>query len=237
MDYFDAAFPGLAFRVTGAVDQRPERRTWTLFYRIGGRQRRLTFEPGYPALSLADARAAATQAQLQIKAGIDPAELKAAAKEAAARAPDTIGTVVELFIRLDLERRKRAPRYIADVRKIFGNHVLPRWADRDIRAITRRDVIELLDAIMDTGSVVKGDDGKAQAARRPVIANRTLAAVRAMFNWALRRGIIEATPAAMVEAPGEETARARALDDGEIARRLGCGQCAWLSVWPVLSIR
>jgi hypothetical protein len=144
VDYFDAAFPGLALRVTGAVDQRPERRTWTLFYRIGGRQRRLTFEPGYPALSLAEARAAATQAQLQIKAGIDPAETKAAAKERAAQAPDTIANVVEQFIRLDLERRKRAPRYIADVRKIFANHVLPRWAPRDIRTISRREVIELL---------------------------------------------------------------------------------------------
>ena len=51
-----------------------------------------------------------------------------------ARAPDTVGNVVEAFIRLDLERRKRAPRYIADVRKIFTNHVLPRWADRDIRS-------------------------------------------------------------------------------------------------------
>jgi integrase len=218
VDYFDAAFPGFALRVTGAVDQRPERRTWTLFYRIGGRQRRLTFEPGYPALSLAEARAAATQAQLQIKAGVDPAEAKAAAKESAARQPDTVAAVVESFIRLDLERRKRAPRYIADVRRIFSNHVLPRWADRDIRAITRRDVIELLDAIMDTGSIVKGANGKKRKLPGgPVIANRTLAAVRAMFNWALRRGMVEATPAAMVEAPGEETARARVLDDGEIA--------------------
>ena len=218
VDYFDAAFPGLAFRVTGAVDQRPERRTWTLFYRIGGRQRRMTFEPGYPALSLAEARAAATQAQLQIKAGLDPAEAKAAAKERAARPPDTVAAAVDSFIRLDLERRKRAPRYIADVRQIFSNHVLPRWADRDIRAISRRDVIELLDAIMDTGSIVKGANGKKRKLPGgPVIANRTLAAIRAMFNWALRRGMVEATPAAMVEAPGEETARERVLDDGEIA--------------------
>jgi integrase len=69
---------------------------------------------------------------------------------------------------------------------------------------------------MDTGSVVKSASGKRRLLGGPVIANRTLAAVRAMFNWALRRGIVAATPAAMVEAPGEETARARVLDDGEI---------------------
>jgi hypothetical protein len=169
IDYFDAAFPGLALRVTGAADQRPERRTWTLFYRFSGKQRRLTFVPGYPALSLADARQEATKAQLQISAGIDPAAAKLAAKEQASRAPDTMANVVDLFIRLDLERRKRAPQYISGTRRIFENHVLPRWANRDIKSITRRDVIELLDAVMDNGA--------------PIAANRTLAATRALFNW------------------------------------------------------
>ncbi len=217
VDYFDAAFPGLALRVSGTVDQRPERRTWTLFYRFGRKQRRLTFEPGYPALGLAEARTAATQAQLQIRAGMDPAAVKGTAKEKAARKPDTIANVVEMFIRLDLERRKRAPRYITDTRRNFSNHVLPRWADRDIRTITRRDVIELLDAVMDGGTVAKDADGtRRKLPGGPIIANRTLAAVRALFNWALRRGMIDATPAALVEAPGEETARVRVLTGEEI---------------------
>ena len=95
VDYFDAAYPGLALRVTGAVDQRPERRTWTLFYRFGGKQRRLTFEPGYPALGLAEARDAANKAKLAIQAGVDPGAAKAEAKAEAARAPDTIANVVE----------------------------------------------------------------------------------------------------------------------------------------------
>ena len=64
VDYFDAAYPGLALRVTGAVDQRPERRTWTLFYRFGGKQRRMTFEPGYPALGLAERSRRCQQGQI-----------------------------------------------------------------------------------------------------------------------------------------------------------------------------
>jgi integrase len=216
VDYFDAAYPGLALRVTGAVDQRPERRTWTLFYRFGGKQRRLTFEPGYPALGLAEARDTANKAKLAIQAGVDPGAAKAEAKAEAARTPDTIANVVEVFIRRDLEGKKRAPRYIAETRRIFDNHVLPRWADRAIATITRRDVIELLDAVMDSGSVRKGDDGKRKLPGGPIIANRVLAAVRAMFNWALRRGIIEATPAALVERPGEETRRDRTLKAEEI---------------------
>jgi integrase len=216
VDYFDAAYPGLALRVTGAVDQRPERRTWTLFYRFGGKQRRLTFEPGYPALGLAEARDTANKAKLAIQAGVDPGAAKAEAKAEAARAPDTIANVVEVFIRRDLEGKKRAPRYIAETRRIFDNHVLPRWADRAIATITRRDVIELLDAVMDSGSVRKDDDGKRKLPGGPIIANRVLAAIRAMFNWALRRGIIEATPAALVERPGEETQRDRTLKADEI---------------------
>jgi integrase len=216
VDYFDAAYPGLALRVTGAVDQRPERRTWTLFYRFGGKQRRLTFEPGYPALGLAEARDTANKAKLAIQAGVDPGAAKAEAKAEAARAPDTIANVVEVFIRRDLEGKKRAPRYIAETRRIFDNHVLPRWADRAIATITRRDVIELLDAVMDSGSVRKDDDGKRKLPGGPIIANRVLAAIRAMFNWALRRGIIESTPAALVERPGEETRRDRTLKAEEI---------------------
>ena len=216
VDYFDAAYPGLALRVTGAVDQRPERRTWTLFYRFGGKQRRLTFEPGYPALGLAEARDTANKAKLAIQAGVDPGAAKAEAKAEAARTPDTIADVVEVFIRRDLEGKKRAPRYIAETRRIFDNHVLPRWADRAIATITRRDVIELLDAVMDSGTVRKGDDGKRKLPGGPIIANRVLAAVRAMFNWAPRRGIIEATPAALVERPGEETRRDRTLKTEEI---------------------
>ena len=93
VDYFDGAFPGLALRVTGAVDQRPERRAWTLFYRFGGKQRRLTFEDGYPALDLKKARQKATEAQLLIRAGKDPAVVQTAAKAAVARAPDTVASV------------------------------------------------------------------------------------------------------------------------------------------------
>jgi integrase len=217
IDYFDAAFPGLTLRVTGAADQRPERKIWTLFYRHGGKQRRLTFEPGYPALGLADARHEATQAFLKLRGGIDPANEKAKAKAAATKAPDTITNVVDLFIKRHLEAKRRAPRYIEETRRNFDNHVIPRWKDRDIKTIGRRDVTELLDAVMDQGSKAKGKGGKGRhVPGGPIAANRTLAAIRALFNFCLRRGIIDATPVALVERPGEETRRERTLSADEI---------------------
>ncbi len=218
IDYFDASLPGFALRVAGPTDRTPEgRRTWTLFYRFGGTQKRLSFYPPYPALGLAEGRRKAVNALAELAQGKDPAAAKAEAKAAAARAPDTIVNVVDLFIKRSLEAKGRAPRYIEETRRNFRNHVLPRWGERDIRSISRRDVIELLDGVMDHGSVVKRDDGKRRTAPGgPISANRTLAAVRALFNFALRRGIIESTPVALVERPGEESSRDRTLNADEI---------------------
>lgn len=217
-DYFDASLPGFALRVAGSTDRAPAgRKTWTLFYRFGGAQRRLTLEPPYPALSLADARRKAGDALAMLAEGKDPGAAKAKLKADSARAPDTVANVVEIFMRRHLEGKKHAPRYIEETRRNFRNHVLPRWAERDINTISRRDVIELLDAVMDKGSVLTGDDGKRRRVPGgPIAANRVLAGVRTLFNFALRRGIIESTPVALVERPGAETTRARTLDATEL---------------------
>jgi integrase len=225
VDYFDATLPGFGLRVSGPTPTTPEgRRTWTLFYRHGGKQRRLSLDPPYPALGLAEARKKAGDALARLAEGKDPADDKAQAKAAAARAPDTVANVVDLFIRRGLEAKKRAPRYVTETRRNFDLHVLPRWGERDIKTITRRDVIDLLDAIADGGSKVKGPDGKRRKiAGGPIAANRVLAAIKAAFNFAIRRGILDASPVALVERPGAETKRDRALSDDEIR-----------ALWPLM---
>jgi integrase len=100
------------------------------------------------------------------------------------------------------KQRPHSPRYIAETRRNFANHVLPVWGDRDIKSIARREVIKLLDDIAD-------DTG-------PIAANRTRAALSTMFNWALRRDLVEANPVAQTEPPGQEKARDRVLSDDEI---------------------
>jgi integrase len=70
---------------------------------------------------------------------------------------------------------------------------------------------------MDNGSSLRDDNGKRRKVPGgPIAANRALSAIRALFNFALRRGIIEATPAALVERPGEEIQRERTLVADEI---------------------
>jgi integrase len=75
--------------------------------------------------------------------------------------------------------------------------------DRPITSINKRDVIALLDQVMDRGS--------------PIMANRALAHVRRMLAWCVERGILEVSPAAGVKPPGEEVSRDRVLSDTEVA--------------------
>ena len=80
---------------------------------------------------------------------------------------------------------------------------MPRWGKRPIASITQRDVIELLDLIVDRGP--------------PVLANRVLAIVRKLFNWCCERGTLQTSPCDRVKAPAPELKRDRVLTDAELA--------------------
>jgi integrase len=110
--------------------------------------------------------------------------------------------VTEEFIRGHLKAKCRAPRYIEETRRNFDLHVLTKWRGHTVKSATRRDVATLLNGIADEG--------------KPIAANRVLSAVRAIFNWALRQGLVDANPAALVERPGTETRRERVLTADEI---------------------
>jgi len=85
---------------------------------------------------------------------------------------------------------------------MLNKDVLPVWGKQKAKSITRRDVILLLDGIVERGS--------------PIQANRTLAVIRKMFNFAISRDIIDATPVAMVKAPSKENQVDRILSTDEI---------------------
>lgn len=71
-----------------------------------------------------------------------------------------------------------------------------------LKDITRRDVILLLDKIKESGA--------------PIAANRTLACVRRMFNFAIEQDIINSSPCVAVKAPAKENQRDRCLSTDEI---------------------
>src|SRR6185295_1124931 len=81
-----------------------------------------------------------------------------------------------------------------------------RWGKRHLGEITRRDVIALVDGIADK-IIEEGGTG--------ISANRTLAAIRKLFNWAVSKDMIPISPCAGVVRPVEEESRDRKLSDDE----------------------
>jgi integrase len=84
-----------------------------------------------------------------------------------------------------------------------GKGAIAKWGARKISTIQRPDVIRLLDGLVDQGN--------------PISANRTLASLRKLFNWAEGRYALSGNPCDKVEMPGSETARDRVLTDDELA--------------------
>ena len=118
----------------------------------------------YPALDLGTARARAREALQVVALGRDPASEKQAALKAARlgeAGADTIAAIVATFLDRHVRAKTKA-RSAEETERTFRLHVLPVWGERRIQDITRRDVIALLDRIVDQGS--------------PIAANRTLAA-------------------------------------------------------------
>ena len=162
-------------------------------YRHHQRVRRLSLGV-YPALSLADARGLAQAALREVAAGRDPA-----ADKAAERAADTFGDLAGRYLEKYAKPRKRSWR---EDRRALDRDLLPRFKHRKAADIKRREIIECL------------EDIKARGA--PVLANRTLAITRRIYNWGIAQEIVENNPCAMIERPGIETPRDRVLSDDEI---------------------
>jgi integrase len=178
-------------------------RSWAVRYRGGGRPRKHTLG-SYPTIDLKTARDLAGRALRAAAEGRDPGREKAHDR-AAGR--DTVEAIAEQFIKRHCSRKNR-PSTKTGTERLLRQYVLPRWGTRLARDITRRDVIDLLDRIVDAG--------------KPIAANRVLAAVRKMFNWCLERDILEKTPFAGVKPPTDEQPRDRVLKDSEI-------RAAWLA--------
>jgi len=155
--------------------------------------RRLTLGT-FPILSLADARRLAATALREAQHGTDPATAKQEARSA-----DNFGELAELYLDRHAKPEKRSWR---EDERILKADLLPKWRNRKAHEIKRADVLALLDAIVDRGA--------------PVMANRTRALVSKIFNFGIKRGVVEVNPAAGVENPGHEHQRDRVLSEDEI---------------------
>ena len=162
------------------VVQPSGRKSFAVRFRIDGRPRKLTLEKG---LTLAEARAAAAKALVEVEKKNDPTVVKRKAKDAhRAAAANTFKAVAEAY--LDREGKKKEDerlRSLAWRRQLLERLVYPTLGDRPISSIKRNAVIELLDNI---------EDGKLfhPETKEPIrggatMAHSTLAIIRAIMNW------------------------------------------------------
>jgi len=176
-------------------------KSWALRYRYAGKPKKLTLGR-WPVMGLADARAAASEAIEAVEHGKDPSAVKkrtkAARMEAQLSERDKIKTLVEQFSKRHLSTLKSGE----TVKRELNRHVVAIWGERDIHDIAKRDVIDLLDAIADSGRVVT--------------ANRVRAYLNKFLSWCVERDIIDQSPAMGVKPVAKEKSRDRVLSDDEI---------------------
>ena len=195
----DGKVAGLYF-----VQQPSGATSWALRYRAAGVPRKLTLG-SFPALDIKAARRAAEEARGAIARGEDPAGEKKAAREAAradrAAETDLIEKVVETFIE---RHAKRATRDWKETERLLNRNVVERWKGRRLSTITKPQVHDLLDSIVDRGA--------------PIAANRVHTQLNVMGRWAVERGIVTTNPFAGIKAPSSERSRARerVLSDDEL---------------------
>ena len=187
VEVFDLGYPGLALRVgSGGA------KSFTLFYRHGGKLRRETLGR-WPAVSLAAARERWRKTREAVARGDDPSGGAPAL---------AFEVVVEEWLRRDVGPRNK-PSGTRRIALMVEHDLLPAWRGRRIDTLGRRDVLEVLDAIMDRGATVK--------------ARRVYAQAHRLFKWCVARGILATSPMAGLEKPGSEKPRERALTDAELA--------------------
>jgi integrase len=179
-------------------------KSWAVRFRVAGQSKKLTLGP-YPAIDLATARKRAQEAIGDVAGGKDPASDKKAARAAARaargaednRLDRVAGSYVDRYV-----KREVGAAWGKEIERLFRIEILPKLGHKPIGAITKSDILNLLDAIVDRGS--------------PITANRAFATLRQLFNWAVDRDVIQVSPMPK-SAPAPENARDRVLSDEELS--------------------
>lgn len=174
-------------------------RIWYFIYTFERRKRFMRLGEGnYPDVTLGTARDLFEDAKRKLKNGIDPLSEKEQAKDERRKAP-TVATLVEDYIERHAQRFKRS--WEKD-QAILNRDVVPLWGKRKAADITKRDVVQLLEGIVDRGA--------------PAMANNCFQIIRKMFNWAVEKDVLPHTPCTGVKLPSPKLSRERTLSEAEI---------------------
>ncbi|WP_116365581.1 tyrosine-type recombinase/integrase [Parahaliea mediterranea] len=166
---------GLFLQVTPAGSK-----SWRLKYRIGGREKLLTFGP-YPEISLADARDRTTEARRELLDGKDPSEKKR--REALERQygqATTFEAVAEEWCEKKLTNRSQTHR--ARCRNLLDRYLFKSIGSRPIKELSAPEVLEALRRIEARGYINSAHKARQVASQ--------------VFRYAIATGRAERDPVA-----------------------------------------
>ena len=198
IELFDTITPGLALRINAKG-----RRSYFVMPRVNGKQ--IKHKLGTTdELTLVDARDAARTVFRDAAKGIHPKEAQRRAKREAERAQsNTFRNIAETYLEDKGKGGGANLRSKDQIARRLENDIFPQWGARPLTEITKADVRELVEGM---------------ANDRPISANRTLAIVRRIFNWACKKDRLDVSPAFGIDPPSVEKSRDHVLTDDEITR-------------------
>ncbi|WP_334150395.1 tyrosine-type recombinase/integrase [Hyphomicrobium sp.] len=194
VQYPDGKLPGFGVRVS--VNGL---KVFYLTYRFAGQSRRMILGR-YPFKSLAAARAEAHTAIGQIASGIDPQKTVSNDALSVGRSL-TFAEALDQFVQLYCSQHNRAST-AAETERVLRSVFLPDWQSRELQAISRQDILGILDAIVARGT--------------PSAAIHAYAAIRKFFTWSVERDLVEISPCLHLKPPAKKHSRERVLSEDEI---------------------
>jgi integrase/uncharacterized protein with GYD domain len=174
-------------------------KSFIFMYRFKGKARMLTVGQ-YPMVALVEARKKVAAAKEEIENGEDPGKKHLEEKQVE-REAHTVKHLVDEFLEKWSKPRKRT---WEEDQRCINKEVLPFIGKKKAKAVRRRDIILILDRIVDRGS--------------PGMANRTLNVITKLFNFAVERDILIGSPCTGMKMPAKKKERQRVLSEMEIRK-------------------
>ena len=181
----------------------PSSKIWAYCYTMPGGKKRQWLSLGQYTQhnDITAARAKAAEHDAMIEGGIDPANPPPPPEE---EHEPTLQDVFDTFIKKGLDRKGSAMREstIKGYEQAFNADILPHLGQRKVCELRRRDILPVLELIVERGSSNQ--------------ANQVYRRLRRVLEFAAEREVIDVNPMASMQPFGETNSRARVLADAEI---------------------
>jgi integrase len=191
---FEDGTPG--FGIRKFADRRA---IYFVRYSVAGTRRKLVLGPCKPGVLVA-MRKRAIEIVADAKRGADPvSEKKVAAKATKAAKDAAIGPLVETY--LAKREGELKPRSFEEVER----HLRKQWAllhGRDVRSITRADLVKVVDAIAKNSGTTAADRAKAS--------------MSTFLGWCVEQQLIDANPIGGIKRRADGGSRERVLTEAEL---------------------